>query len=157
MFSTLRTMVSAVMGSVVIIGFALWFVLTDRTQTPELLWLAVVALLGAGAAGMIRTVGFQALAVAPGATSEQAARQARSAFQTGTISRMAMAEMPAIASIAVAFVAPEGGFVLYLLGAAIALGLLATYALPSDSTIARTQESLEREGGRVDLRTALEA
>ena len=155
MLSTLRTMVGAVMGSLVVIGLALWFALTDRTELPDLLWLGIVVLLGAGAAGLIQSVGFRAPAIAPGTPSEESARQALSAFQSGTISRMAMAEMPAIASIAVAFVAPEGGFVLYLLGAAIALGLLATYVLPSDTTIARTQESLEREGGRADLRTAL--
>ena len=155
MLSTLRTMVSAVMGSLVIIGVALWFVLTDHAELPEVLWLAIVVLLGAGAAGLIQSVGFRTPAIAPGETSEESARQARSAFQSGTISRMAMAEMPAIASIAVAFVAPEGGFVLYLLGAAISLGLLAAYVLPSDSTIARTQQSLEREGGRADLNAAL--
>jgi len=155
MLSSLRTMVGAVMGSLVIMGVALWFVFTDHADLPEVLWLGVVLLLGAGAAALIQSVGFRTPAIAPGATSEESARQARSAFQSGTITRMALAEMPAIASIAVAFVAPDGGFVLYLLGAAIALGLLATYVLPSDSTIARTQQSLEREGGRADLNTAL--
>jgi hypothetical protein len=155
MLSSLRTMVGAVMGSLVIIGVALWFAFTDHAEMPEVLWLGIVLLLGAGAAGLIRSVGFRTPAIAPGATSEDSARQARSAFQSGTIGRMAMAEMPAIASIAVAFVAPEGGFVLYLLGAAIALGLLATYAMPSDTTIARTRQSLEREGGRADLDAAL--
>jgi hypothetical protein len=155
MLSSLRTMVGAVMGSLVIIGVALWFVFTDHAEMPEVRWLGVVLLLGAGAAGLIQSVGFRTPAIAPGATSEESARQARSAFQSGTFSRMALAEMPAIASIAVAFVAPEGGFVLYLLGAAIALGLLAAYVLPSDTTIARTQQSLEREGGRADLHAAL--
>jgi len=155
MLSSLRTTVGAVMGSLVIMGVALWFVFTDHAEMPEVLWLGIVLLLGAGAAGLIQSVGFRTPAIAPGASSEESTRQARSAFQSGTISRMAMAEMPAIGSIAVAFVAPEGGFVLYLLGAAIALGLLATYALPSDTTIARTQQSLEREGGRADLNAAL--
>jgi hypothetical protein len=155
MLSSLRTTVGAVMGSLVIMGVALWFVLSDHAEMPEVLWLGIVLLLGAGAAGLIQTVGFRTPAIAPGATSEESARQARSAFQSGTIGRMALAEMPGIASIAVAFVAPEGGFVLYLLGAAISLGLLAAYVLPSDTTIARTQQSLEREGGRADLHTAL--
>lgn len=155
MLSSLRTMVGAVMGSLVIMGVALWFVFTDQAEMPEVLWLGIVLLLGAGAAGLIQSVGFRTPAIAPGATSEESARQARAAFQSGTFSRMALAEMPAIASIAVAFVAPEGGFVLYLLGAAIALGLLAAYVLPSDTTIARTQQSLEREGGRADLHAAL--
>jgi hypothetical protein len=155
MLSSLRTMVGAVMGSLVIMGVALWFVFTDHAEMPEVLWLGIVLLLGAGAAGLIQSVGFRTPAIAPGATSEESARQARSAFQSGTYSRMALAEMPAITSVAVAFVAPEGGFVLYLLGAAIALGLLAAYVLPSDTTIARTQQSLEREGGRADLHAAL--
>jgi hypothetical protein len=155
MLSSLRTMVGAVMGSLVIIGVALWFVFTDHAEMPDVLWFGLVLLLGAGAAGLIQSVGFRTPAIAPGATSEESARQARSAFQSGTFSRMALAEMPAMASIAVAFVAPEGGFVLYLLGAAIALGLLAAYVLPSDTTIARTQRSLEREGGRADLHAAL--
>lgn len=155
MLSSLRSMVGAIMGSLVIMGVALWFVFTDHTQLPGVLWLGIVLLLGAGAAGLIQSVGFRTAAIAPGATSEEAASQARSAFQSGTISRMAIAEMPAIASIAVAFVAPEGGFVLYLLGAAIALGLLSAYVMPSDVTIARTRQSLEREGGRADLDAAL--
>lgn len=155
MLSSLRTMVGAVMGSLVIMGVALWFVFTDHAEMPEVLWLGIVLLLGAAAAGLIQSVGFRTPAISPGATSEESARQARSAFQSGTFSRMALAEMPAIASVAVAFVAPEGGFVLFLLGAAIALGLLAAYVLPSDTTIARTQQSLEREGGRADLHAAL--
>src|SRR5688572_30619014 len=116
MLSSLRTMVSAIMRSLVILAFALWFVFTDHAELPGVLWLGIVLLLGAGAAGLIQSVGFRTAAIAPGATSEESARQARAAFQSGTISRMAIAEMPAIASIAVAFVAPEGGFVLYLLG-----------------------------------------
>lgn len=157
MLSSLRTVVSAVMSSLVIMGVALWFVLPRRTDLPDVMWLAVVAALGAGAAGLIRSVGFRAPAIAPGATSEESAEQARKAFQSGTFSRMAIAETPAIASIALAFVADEGGLVLYLLGAVISLGLLATYVVPSAATIARTQESLERDGGRVDLTTALGA
>jgi hypothetical protein len=155
MLSSLRTMVSAVMGSLVILGVALWFVFTDHTVLPGVLWLGIVLLFGAGAAGLIQSVGFRTVAIAPGATTEESARQARAAFQSGTISRMAIAEMPAIASIAVAFVAPEGGFVLYLLGAVISLGLLAQHVRPSDITIARTQQSLERERGRADLHAAL--
>lgn len=156
MLSSLRTIVSAVMGSLVFIGLALWFVFTDHAEMPELLWLGIVLLVGAGAAGLIQSVGFRTPAIAPGASSEDSARQARSAFQAGTMSRMAIAETPAIVSIAVAFVAQDGAFVLFLVGAAISLGLLAAYVVPSDSTIARTQQSLEREGGRADLDTALQ-
>ena len=155
MLSSLRTMVSAVMGSLFFIGLALWFVFTDHAEMPELWWLGIVLLVGAGAAGLIQSVGFRTPAIAPGASAEEAARQARSAFQSGTMSRMAIAETPAIVSIAVAFVAQDGAFVLFLLGAAISLGLLAAYVVPSETTIARTQASLEREGGRADLSAAL--
>ncbi len=156
MLATLRTVVSSVMGGLVIVGLALWFVLTDHGETPDVLWLAVVLALGVGAAGLINAVGFRTPAIAPTATTEESAQQARAAFQAGTISRMAMAEMPAIAAIALAFVTDDGGYVLYLLGAVISLTLLAVYALPTDSTIARTQRSLEREGGRADLAAALD-
>lgn len=155
MLSSLRTMVGAVMGSLVVMGIALWFVLTDHTGIPEVQWLGVVLLVGAGAAGLIRSVGFRPPAIAPGTTSEESARQARTAFQSGTISRMAIAEVPVFVSIAVAFVATEGGFVLYLLGAAISMALLVAYVVPSDNTVARTQQGLEREGGRADLNAAL--
>lgn len=155
MLSSLRTLVGAVLSSLVVMGLAVWFVHTDHAEIPDVLWIGIVLALAAGAAGLIQSVGFRTVAITPGATSEESARQARSAFQAGTISRMAIAETPAIASLALAFVAPEGGFVLYVLGAAISMGLLVAYVMPSDSTIARTQQSLEREGGRADLHTAL--
>lgn len=155
MLASLRTVVSSVMGGLVIVGVALWFVLTDHGETPEPLWAVIVLVLGAAAAGLINMMGFRTPAVAPAATTEESAQQARAAFQAGTITRMAMAETPAIAAIALAFVTEEGGYVLYLLGAVISLTLLALYVLPTDSTIARTQRSLEREGGRADLGSAL--
>ena len=155
MLSSIRTMVGAVMGFLVIMGVALWLVLTDRTAIPELQWLGIVLVVGAGAAGLIQSVGFRTRAIAPGATSEESARQARTAFQSGTISRMAIAEVPALVSIGLAFVAAEGGYVLYVLGAAISMALLAAYVVPSDTTIARTQQGLERAGGRADLAATL--
>ena len=155
MLANLRTVVSSVMGGLVIVGLALWFVLTDHSETPDPLWPAILLALGGAAAGLINTVGFRTPAVAPSATTEESAQQARASFQAGTISRMAMAETPAIVAIALAFVTDDGGYVLYLLGAAISLTLLAVYVLPTDSTIARTQSSLEREGGRADLAAAL--
>jgi hypothetical protein len=155
MFPAMRAIVTSVMGGLVFVALALWFVFDDRAETPDLSWVGIVLALGAAAAGLINTVGFRAPAVSPAATTEESAQQARAAFQTGTISRMAMAEMPAIAAIALAFVARDGGYVLYLLGAVISLTLLAVYALPSDGAVARTQRSLEREGGRADVASAL--
>ena len=155
MLPVMRTVVTSVMGGLVLVAFALWFVFDDRADMPDLLWLGIVLALGAAAAGLINRVGFHTPAVSPAATTDESAQQSRASFQAGTITRMAMAEMPAIAAIALAFVAQDGGYVLYLLGAVISLSLLAVYALPTDGTIARTQRSLEREGGSADLASAL--
>ncbi len=100
MFAPLRTLVGAVMSSLVLVGLVLWFVLTARSETPDSLWLGIVLLLGAGATGLILTVGFRAPATPPDATPEQAVQHACTAFQSSAVRRMAMAEVPAIAALA---------------------------------------------------------
>lgn len=154
----LRSLSLSVMSAPLFIALALWFVFTDdRFASPEPWAAGIVAVAGAVAAVAVLSVGFRSVAIKPGTPSGEAARTAALAFQSGTILRFALSELPMIVALVLAFVVTEGGYLTYLLGMAIALVLMLLFVLPSDSSIARAQRSLEREGAVVPLREHLYA
>lgn len=155
MILSLRVVVGAVMGFLVVMALALWFVLDDHGAMPDVLWLAILAAVAVAMAAALLTIGYRTPALAPGTRPDEAARVGRTSFQSGTMLRMSLAEAPAIVGLALAFVAGSGGYVLYLLGAVVSMVLLSLHAMPSDGTIARTERSLDREGGRSDLARVL--
>lgn len=71
------------------------------------------------------------------------------------ILRFALAESVAIVSIALTFAVTLTSVLIYLLGAAISLTLMAVHVWPSDRIIERVEQNLDREGGRSLLATAM--
>jgi len=164
MLLSLRTLVSALMGSLFFIALALYFVLAPGSdpQPGEGLFDAPpawvpVAQVAAGVVIhlLITAVGYRTPAIVPGTPPETAGRTSAGAMSTGTILRGALSESVAIVSIALAFLVSEGSYLTYLGGALVSLVLFALHAFPSERTIARTEASLERDGGTSYLRHQL--
>lgn len=154
--ASLRILAGALVMSPLWIGIALWFVLTNDPFSVHESWpLAVVVAAGVASAGAILTLGYRTPAISASTPPAEAAATGLDAFRTGTTLRFALAEAPILVAVVLAFVVVEGGFLVYLVGAATGLALMATHVWPGDGVIARTQRSLERDGGRVPLREVL--
>jgi hypothetical protein len=156
--TSLRITVTAIVGAPVFMLLAVYFVLGDTLEDPvPTTWLLVVVVVAAASAVLTALVGYRTRAIAPGTDAEEARKVSREAFSSGTFLRVALTEAVAIISLALAFVAPEGGIFVFMLGAVLAIGLIALHAWPSDRVIARVQQSLERDGGTSHLREAIGA
>ncbi|MEJ7833833.1 MAG: hypothetical protein WKF79_13020 [Nocardioides sp.] len=155
MLKSLRNLVAALSGGIVMIGIASSFVLPEDAgqETPVWLWLGIVGL-GIAVFLLLETIGYRTAAIAPGTPAEAAERTSRMAFSTGTILRCAGSESVAVASLALAFVF-GGGITTYAVGAVVALALIAFHAWPSARPIEKTRASLERDGAVSHLHLAL--
>lgn len=154
MIQSLRILALTLMGALVFIGIALYFVLGTQENAfalPATWALVAVVVIGAGSNVMIPLVGYQAPAI--DATAPR--QRYTGAFQSGMILRFAFAESTAIISIALAFVVVDGGMLLYLIGAAISLVTMAVHVYPSEAAVERFRARLEREGGTSYLREDL--
>lgn len=158
MIAQQRTLVGSMMGSLVIIAIALYFVLVTPSHGLEAppLWLAG-AQVAAGIVAhlLVESVGYRAPAIPPGTPEGEARTRAAAAFTTGNILRFGLCESIALGSVAAAFVVESGGFVGYLTGAAVSLVLMAVHAWPGERPIGKIQASLERDGARSYLREQL--
>jgi hypothetical protein len=67
------------------------------------------------------------------------------------IMRFALSEVVGIASLALAFIVPQGGFAVVLLGVVIAEGLMWWHVVPNRSQVMRVQQSLAARGAHVPL------
>ncbi len=158
MLATLRILVLALMWSLVLIAFAMYFVLAssdDGLARPPL-WL-VAAQVGAGVLVhvVVETVGYRVRAIAPGTPEAEARTRSGGAFRSALILRIALAEAIAVASLAAAFVVESGGFLGYVTGAVVSLVLVGFHGWPWTRPIDKTTESLERDGARSYLREQL--
>ena len=59
---------------------------------------------------------------------------------------MALAEIPLLVSMALAFVTSDGGFYVVLLGAVVSVVLLLVHVWPTERSVDRVADSLERGG-----------
>ena len=150
MLATLRTLARTFMGGLVLIGIALTFVLggDGLGDVPPLWILGAQLVVAAGTHGVLEAVGYRTPAIAPGKDRETAMTTTRTALQSGVILRLALSEAVAVASIAVALIVEEGGFVVYVVGGLLGLALMAVHGYPSARVLARTRASLERDGAR---------
>jgi hypothetical protein len=156
--ATLRTMISACLSGVFFLVVAVYFVLGDTFGDPVPVTSVVVVLLVAAADALaLSMIGYRVPAIAPGTPSQEAGVAARRAYSSSTYVRMALSEAVAIISLALAFVVTEGGYVVFLVGAALAMVLMAVHAWPGERTIAKVEASLEREGAHSHLREAIGA
>jgi hypothetical protein len=153
---SLRITVAVVMGAPWIICLAMWFVLSGSLG-DELPWtyLAAVLLIGVLVGLLIWLVGYRATALPTGMPPAVAAGRARSAYLVTVLLRLALAEIPLVVSMALAFLPPTGGFWVVLLGAVITLGLTLIHVWPTQRSVDRVSDSLERSGTRSHLRESL--
>ena len=149
---TLRLLVGAVVGTIFLMAVAFSFVL--GFAAPPLWTVLVLLLFGAGAYVVLERTGYRVAAVDPRLDPEQARAQAIKAFQSSLILRLVMAEAVAIVAIVLAFVAGRTVLV-YDVGAAVSVLLLAVHVWPSIRTVDRVVSGLERDGARTGLREML--
>jgi hypothetical protein len=151
---SLRMLAGSMMGAVVLICFALWFVLgtaDDAFAAPETWALAVVVAEGLAAFVVVTVVGYNTPAIAPGAERTSYA----GAFQASMMLRLAVGESTALIALALGFVVAEGGYLLVLVGAAISLVTMGLHGYPWEYPIERYRARLERDGGTSYLREDL--
>ena len=150
--STLRMLVGAVVGALFLMAVALMFVLGFGAPAP---WAVVVLLvLGVAMYVLLETVGYRVRPISPSLPAEEARDAAMNAFRSSLMVRLSLAESVAIIGIALAFV---GGrtVLIYDLGAAISVLLLAVHVWPSLRTVDKVVGRLEAEGARTGLRELL--
>ncbi|WP_203336208.1 hypothetical protein [Nocardioides limicola] len=150
-FRTLQVIVSAVMGTVVVLGAVVYVALgsVDPWAMPPVWVLPVVVVMGVSAALITYAMNTQLPRLDP--TAPRSQTNAFGPFQANTILKMATAEMVALVALVLAFLVDEGSLLTYVVGAAISLVILATLVLPTRSVIARAEQQMDSAGGRSHL------
>lgn len=146
-----RILAGSLMGALVVIGVALSVVLPAHAHVSVVVLLAQV-LGGVAAHLLLEAVGYRTPALSLSLTDDDAATQARTRWQALMIMRFAIAEFIAIASIAAAFVLPDGSIVTYLGGAVVSLALMFVHVWPGARPVDKVAEALEAGGKRSGLR-----
>ena len=150
---TTRVLAASLMGALVVMGVALAVVLPpEGSMSVTVLLVQVVA--GLAAHGLLEAIGYRTPPLAPDLTDEAAAAQARTRWQSGMFLRFAVSEFIAIASIAAAFVLPDGDILTYLGGAVVSLVLMGVHVWPWARPVGRTADALEASGRASGLREA---
>lgn len=146
---TLRMLVGAVVAALFLMAVALSLVL--GFGAPPLWTVGVLLALGVGAHLALDRVGYRVAAISPSLSAEEARAAAVRAFQSSLMRRLAIAESVAILGLLLAF---AGGHtvLVYDLGAAISVLLLALHVWPSLRTTDRVVGALERDGADTGLR-----
>lgn len=150
----LRTLAMALMGAVVMIGFALLSVgMVDPWEANPI---AVVFLaVGLGVHMLVNSVIWPMIpAIDPGQDADTTFATALATLQPNMILRFALIEAPMMASVATAFVVPSGGLTIFVVAAIASLVLMWLHVYPNESVIRRTQERLEATGARTGLAEA---
>lgn len=152
-FARQTRMLSLILVSaLVMIGIALSFILTPIGELPP--WWVPLAQVVAGVAlhAVIGAIGYQAAPLDRGLSDSQARATAQRIFTTGQTMRFAFSESIAIISIALAFVLPHGGFLIFVGGALVALALMAVHVWPGAGPVGRIADKLEADGRPSGLR-----
>jgi len=149
-----RTVVGAVMGSLVVIGLTLWVTLPPEEALDAPDPLAAVGLLAAGAAVhlVLESLGYRATPIEPGLDAETTRTRAGERLMSGVVLRLAISETPAFVALALTFVLTPSTILTYAVGAVVSLALLARHAWPSARVIDKVATALERDGARTGLR-----
>lgn len=150
---TARILAGSLMGALLFIGFALFYVLpVDETPPPWVFLAQVVA--GVAIHFFLEAVGYRVQALDVSMSEDGAATAARVRWQSSMILRFALCEFVALASIAAAFVIEEGGFLIYAVGALVSLVLMGVHVWPWARPVGRTADALESAGQPSYLREA---
>ncbi|GAA1926235.1 hypothetical protein [Nocardioides hwasunensis] len=148
-----RLVAGTLISGLFFIALALFFVLPTDEAPP--LWVPV-AQLAAGVAVhvLVETIGYRLTALDPSLDDDAATAQAMVRYQGAMIVRFALIESIAIASIALAFVLPEGGFLAFAGGAVVSLVLMGVHVWPWTRPVGRSADALEAGGRRSGVREA---
>ena len=115
-----RILAGSLMGALLFIGVALFYVLPTDGAPPLWVFLAQVVA-GIAIHFFLEAIGYRVQALDPSMSDDDAAAAARVRWQSSMILRFALCEVVALASIAAAFVLEEGGFLVYAVGALVSL------------------------------------
>ncbi|WP_293786094.1 hypothetical protein [uncultured Aeromicrobium sp.] len=147
--ATLRLLIVAMTTAPLFILVVVVFILggfSDATLPP--LWMIVgLLLLVAGAFGIARTLESQLTPIPLGTDREQAISQAFQAFQTNLFLRLAILEAPLFIGVVVSFVVDHGPWPAVIAGVPTLIALAASL-WPTPAAIRRTEQHLDRAGGR---------
>ncbi len=146
-----RLVAGTLVSGLFVIGLALYFVLPSDEAPP--VWV-LAAQLAAGVAVhlAIEAIGYRAVPLDPSLDRDHAVAQGMVRYQAGMLLRFALAESIAIASIALAFVLSEGGFLTYAGGAVVALVLMGVHVWPWARPVGKAADQLEAGGQQSRLR-----
>ncbi|GAA4675266.1 hypothetical protein [Nocardioides nanhaiensis] len=149
-----RTVVGAVMGSLVVIGLTLWVTLPpdEALSAPDPVAAAGLVVAGLALHLVIEAVGYRAPALPPGQDTATTSRQAGERLMSGTVLRLALSETIAFVALALTFVLTPSTILTYAVGAVVSLALLARHAWPSARVVDRVATALEADGARSGLR-----
>jgi hypothetical protein len=152
-WQSLRVLGYSLVAAPLVILVAMYSILgsEEHAFSPPLWALLAPIALAFGSATLVGAIGYRTEAMAPGTPREDLASLALPRFQSLMILRMAFTEVVAIISIALAFVVPQGGFAVILLGVVLAEALMWWHVVPSQSQVRRVQQSLEARGAQVPL------
>jgi hypothetical protein len=134
-----------------VVSIILGYVLSSESSLTQLPALQVVGLQVAGGVALhllSELVGYRVPAIPAGTPPEEARHTAVVAYAGATARRFALCHSLAIVSIALAFLVTQGPFLTYLVGAVISGALVVYHNYPWERPVARTRDSLERDGGR---------
>lgn len=150
----LRVLAGALMGAVVLLSVVVWFVVPGRDYPPS--WVAwILGAVALAAFALAEQAGYRTDPVEPGARATW--QQAVGAFQASMMLRLAVTEGVAILALVLTFLVTPATFMTYLIGAVLALILMAFHVWPTDRAIGAIEQSLDRAGGQSFLRDALTA
>ena len=149
-----RTVVGAVMGSLVVIGLTLWVTLPpdEALAAPDPLAAGGLVVAGLALHLLIEAIGYRAPALTPGQDHATTSKQAGERLMSGTVLRLALSETIAFVALALTFVLTPSTILTYAVGALVSLGLLARHAWPSARVVDRVATALEADGARTGLR-----
>ncbi|WP_353953551.1 hypothetical protein V6K52_09115 [Knoellia sp. S7-12] len=147
-----RILSGTLMGALVFMGMALFFVLGTEATPP--LWVPL-AQFGAGIVihFVVEAIGYRPQPLDPSMSDPDAATAARTRWQSSMILRFALIEAVAIASLAAAFVI-DGGVWTYAVGALVSLLLMGVHVWPAGRSVGKTANALESQGQASFLREA---
>jgi hypothetical protein len=157
-WQSLRTLAYSLVGAPVLILIAMYTVLGGEPDAfaPPLWALAAPVALGVGAATLVNAVGYRTPAIPPGTPPDEVAALVPPRFQSLMIMRFAFTEVVAIVSIVLAFVVPQGGFAVVLIGVIVAEALMWWHVVPNQSQVTRVQQALSARGAHVPLQQILQ-
>jgi hypothetical protein len=149
---TLRMLVGATVGALFLMAVALMFVL--GFGPPDLWAVVLLLILGGVLYALLETVGYRVRPISAELAPDQAREAAVAAFRSSLMLRLSLAESVALVGLLLSFVAGRT-VLIYDVGAAISVLLLAVHVWPSVRTVDRIVGGLEQDGARTGLRELL--